>query len=106
MNELLTRIRIDGPLRSRDIKSNKSKSNGWWDWKPAKKALEQLYMEGDLMVSSREGFEKVYELTERVLPADVNLQMPSLAEFAAQYFRATIAVSWACFNKRINLFTT
>ncbi|MBE0458430.1 winged helix DNA-binding domain-containing protein [Pseudoalteromonas sp. KG3] len=83
MNELLTRIRIDGPLRSRDIKSNKSKSNGWWDWKPAKKALEQLYMEGDLMVSSREGFEKVYELTERVLPADVNLQMPSLAEFAA-----------------------
>lgn len=83
MNELLTRIRIDGPLRSRDIKSNTSKSNGWWDWKPAKKALEQLYMEGDLMVSSREGFEKVYDLTERVLPADINIQMPSLAEFAA-----------------------
>ena len=83
MNELLTRIRIDGPLRSRDIKSNTSKSNGWWDWKPAKKALEQLYMEGDLMVSSREGFEKVYDLTERVLPADINVQMPSLAEFAA-----------------------
>lgn len=83
MNELLTRIRIDGPLRSRDIKSNTSKSNGWWDWKPAKKALEQLYMEGDLMVSSREGFEKVYDLTERVLPAGINVQMPSLAEFAA-----------------------
>ncbi|HEA18677.1 MAG TPA: winged helix-turn-helix domain-containing protein [Pseudoalteromonas prydzensis] len=82
MNELLTRIRIDGPLRSRDIKSNTSKSNGWWDWKPAKKALEQLYMEGDLMVSSREGFEKVYDLTERVLPVDINVQMPSLAEFA------------------------
>lgn len=82
MNELLSRIRIDGPLRSRDIKSNASKSNGWWDWKPAKKALEQLYMEGDLMVSSREGFEKVYDLTERVLPAEVNLQMPSMAEFA------------------------
>ena len=83
MDELLARIRIDGPLRSRDIKSNTSKSNGWWDWKPAKKAVEQLYMEGDLMVSTREGFEKVYDLTERVLPADVNLQMPSMAEFAA-----------------------
>lgn len=35
------------------------------------------------MVSSREGFEKVYDLTERVLPADINVQMPSLAEFAA-----------------------
>ncbi|MBE0379229.1 winged helix-turn-helix domain-containing protein [Pseudoalteromonas prydzensis] len=83
MAELLARIRNDGPLRSRDIKSSTNKSNGWWDWKPAKKALEQLYMEGDLMVSSREGFEKVYDLTERVLPADINVQMPSLAEFAA-----------------------
>ena len=82
MAELLARIRNDGPLRSRDIKSSTNKSNGWWDWKPAKKALEQLYMEGDLMVSSREGFEKVYDLTERVLPAEVNLQMPSMAEYA------------------------
>ncbi|MCG7874115.1 MAG: winged helix DNA-binding domain-containing protein [Candidatus Thiodiazotropha lotti] len=83
MRELLARIRSDGPLRSRDIKSNTTKRAGWWDWKPAKKALEQLYMEGDLMVSSREGFQKSYDLTERVVPPNVNTQMPSMEEFAA-----------------------
>ena len=82
MHELLERIRSDGPIRSRDVESSRSKSSGWWDWKPAKKALEQLYMEGDLMVSRREGFQKVYDLTERVLPADVDTRMPTMAEFA------------------------
>ncbi|MBH0076599.1 YcaQ family DNA glycosylase [Pseudoalteromonas sp. SWYJ118] len=82
MQELLTRIRIDGPLRSRDLESNATKRAGWWDWKPAKKALEQLYMEGDLMVSNREGFQKTYDLTERVLPSEVNLKMPSMDELA------------------------
>jgi uncharacterized protein YcaQ len=82
MSELLARIRIDGPLRSRDIENSSTKRAGWWDWKPAKKALEQLYMQGDLMVSNREGFQKAYDLTERVLSSQVNLQMPSMEEFA------------------------
>jgi len=83
MAELLAHIRSDGPIRSRDVKTNTTKHAGWWDWKPAKKALEQMYMEGDLMVSNREGFQKTYDLTERVLPTHVNLQMPSMEEFAA-----------------------
>jgi uncharacterized protein len=83
MDELLARIRADGPIRSRDVEANTPKRTGWWDWKPAKKALEQMYMEGDLMVSDRAGFQKTYDLTERVLPSHVNLQMPSMAEFAA-----------------------
>ena len=83
MRELLARIRIDGPLRSRDIETKASSRAGWWDWKPAKKALEQLYMEGDLMVSNREGFQKTYDLTERVLPSEVSTKIPSVGEFAA-----------------------
>jgi len=83
MGELLARIRSDGPLRSRDVETNTTKRAGWWDWKPAKKALEQLYMEGDLMVRDREGFQKKYDLTERVLPSQVNSQMPGMEEFAA-----------------------
>ena len=83
MVELLARIRTDGPIRSRDVETNIRKRAGWWDWKPAKKALEQMYMEGDLMVSDREGFQKTYDLTERVLPAGVNSKMPSMEEFAA-----------------------
>ncbi|MCW9016605.1 MAG: winged helix DNA-binding domain-containing protein, partial [Kangiellaceae bacterium] len=80
--ELLARIRSDGPIRSRDLETNSKKRAGWWDWKPAKKALEQLYMEGDLMVSDREGFQKTYDLTERVLPSNIDLKTPSMEEFA------------------------
>jgi uncharacterized protein YcaQ len=83
MDELLARIRIDGPIRSRDLESNTTTGAGWWDWKPAKKALEQLYMQGDLMVSDRQGFQKTYDLSERVLPSHVNSKMPSLEEFTA-----------------------
>ena len=82
MGELLARIRSDGPIRSRDVEADTTKRAGWWDWKPAKKALEQMYMEGDLMVSNREGFQKTYDLTERVLPSQVNSQMPSMEEFS------------------------
>ncbi|PCI70681.1 MAG: hypothetical protein COB38_07080 [Gammaproteobacteria bacterium] len=84
MAELLKRIRSEGPLRSRDVetKPKTKKQTGWWDWKPAKKALEQLYMQGDLMVSNREGFQKTYDLTERVLPSHVNSKLPSIDEFA------------------------
>lgn len=82
MDELLARIRSDGPIRSRDVETNTTKRAGWWDWKPAKQALEQMYMEGDLMVSDRKGFQKTYDLTERVLPPHVNTQMPSMEEFA------------------------
>lgn len=83
MDELLARIRIDGPIRSRDLESNTTTGAGWWDWKPAKKALEQLYMQGDLMVSDRQGFQKTYDLSERVLPSHVNSKMPSMEEFTA-----------------------
>lgn len=82
MGELLARIRSDGPLRSRDVETGSRKQAGWWDWKPAKKALEQLYMEGELMVSDRDGFQKAYDLTERVLPAHIDTGMPSTEEFA------------------------
>ncbi|MFK7964063.1 MAG: winged helix-turn-helix domain-containing protein [Burkholderiaceae bacterium] len=83
MKALLARIRTEGPVRSRDLESDSRKRSGWWDWKPAKKALEQLYMQGDLMVSDREGFQKAYDLTERVLPSHVSTKVPGIAEFAA-----------------------
>ncbi len=82
MKELLARIKTDGPLRSRDLEDKTEKRKGWWDLKPAKKALEQLYMQGDLMVCDRAGFQKRYDLTERVLPAYVNTKVPSAEEFA------------------------
>lgn len=82
MSEVLARIQAEGQLRSRDLDDPDSKRGGWWDWKPAKRAVEQLYMQGDLMINSREGFQKSYDLTERVLPDSVNTTMPTIEECA------------------------
>ena len=82
MNAVLDRIRSDGPLLARAFEAPKGRNQGWWDWKPAKRALEQLYMQGDLMIAGRDGFQKVYDLTERVLPADVDTTPPTIAEYA------------------------
>lgn len=82
MRRVLKRIKSEGPLRSRDFESKKKTTRGWWDWKPTKHALEQLFMQGDLMIASRSGFQKRYDLRERVLPDDVDTRFPSTLEYA------------------------
>lgn len=82
MHAILARIRSDGPLRSRDFEDTRKGNKEWWSWKPAKQALEQLFMQGDLMVSKRVGFQKVYDLAERVLPENINTTPPTLHEYA------------------------
>lgn len=83
MAKLMRRVEKDGPLRSRDIKEGTHQAGGWWNWKPAKRALEQLYFQGDLMVTERRGFQKAYDLAERVLPANTDTRMPSGKEYAS-----------------------
>lgn len=79
---ILNRIREEGPLQSRDFEAPADhKSGGWWDWKPAKHALERLFLCGDLMVSHRDGFQKVYDLPERIIPAGTNTSMPNEEEW-------------------------
>ncbi len=81
------RIAHEGPLRSQDFEHDrKGEPAGWWDWKPQKAALEYLWFTGELMVTRREKFQKVYDLTQRVLPAVTTLAHPSAAEH----------VEWAC----------
>ncbi|WKE64104.1 crosslink repair DNA glycosylase YcaQ family protein [Gallaecimonas kandeliae] len=65
---VLDRIRAEGPLKASDFVRAKG---GWWQWSDEKKALEQLFHEGELMVTRREGFQKVFDLPERVLPSHI-----------------------------------
>jgi uncharacterized protein YcaQ len=88
--DILKRIEIEGPLRARDFADTRQTNNGWWDWKPAKQALEQMFMQGELMVSGREGFQKVYDLPERVLPDWVDTSMPSMEEYASHLIDTTL----------------
>ena len=88
--QILQRIAAEGPLRARDFEDDRNGNKQWWDWKPAKQALEQLFMQGELMVSSREGFQKVYDLPERVLPDWVDTSCPSIDEFACHLVDTTL----------------
>ena len=75
--QILDRIRQEGPLSSKDFERPAGpKQGGWWDWKPAKTALELLFWQGTLMVVKRRGFQRVYDLTERVLPAGMDTRYP------------------------------
>jgi uncharacterized protein YcaQ len=55
-----------GPLSTRDFPAKGRTGEGWWDWSPHKAALELLWRGGEIAVHSRRGFEKVYDLSERV----------------------------------------
>lgn len=65
---VLQHIRDHGPVSSSDVgKDEKKGSGGWWDWHPSKTALEFLWRSGALAVTGRQGFRKIYDLTERVI---------------------------------------
>ncbi|WP_337080200.1 winged helix-turn-helix domain-containing protein [Acinetobacter pittii] len=91
MNEILVRVRAEGKIRLRDIDKNNKKSLGnWWNTGPGRRAFEQLYMQGDLMICERNGMEKVFDLTERCLPGNIDLSMPTLYEYAQYLFNNTL----------------
>ncbi len=76
------RIRDEGPLMARDFRDTREKSGTWWDWKPAKIALEHLFHDGTLLVRRNKNFQKVYDLRERVLPSTMAAIMPTEREMA------------------------
>lgn len=95
MREIIDRVRSDGPLQARNVKTEKTGPGSWWNWGPGKRALETLFMRGDLMVLERNGMEKTYDLTERILPVEVNVEEPSVAEYA-EYLVTTALRAHGC----------
>ncbi len=80
---VLSAIRERGPLGSRDFedkrKGGEGRSGTMWNWKPAKRMLDALWTAGDLMIAGRRGFQRQYELTERLIPKRL-LEAPLLSE--------------------------
>lgn len=67
LERVMERISEGGPVRSAEFARTDGKAGGWWEWKPEKRALEHLFAAGELMISHRENFNRVYDLRERVL---------------------------------------
>jgi hypothetical protein len=87
IDDVREKIARNGPTMSRDLcPDEKRASGGWWDWHPAKTALEYLWRTGEIAVARRDGFQKVYDLSERVIPEPHRAAAVSRAE----------TVDWAC----------
>ncbi|ENX23057.1 hypothetical protein F892_02300 [Acinetobacter vivianii] len=83
MKEILAQVKAEGKIQLRNMQKEKREGPaGWWNAGPSRKALEQLFMQGDLMICERNGMEKVFDLTERCLPQGIDLSTPTLHEYA------------------------
>jgi uncharacterized protein len=87
LDEVVARIRDTGPVGSGEVGEDEERGPpGWWNWHPSKTALDYLWRTGVLSVCHRRGFAKVYDLTERVIPAAVAGAVPD----------PEATIGWAC----------
>ncbi|TCT37333.1 winged helix-turn-helix domain-containing protein [Martelella mediterranea] len=97
-DETYAAVKEGGPLFARDLKQDDHVSGGWWNWHPAKTALEYHWRTGHFAICHRRNFQKAYDLSERVIPGSFREQSVSQADF----------IDWACRAalKRLGFATT
>lgn len=74
VQRVLDEVRRGGPLSARQIENDevRIRSDWGWNWSEAKYVLEYLFDSGQVSVAGRNAaFERLYDLAERVLPAQV-----------------------------------
>ncbi|HTW83221.1 MAG TPA: crosslink repair DNA glycosylase YcaQ family protein [Candidatus Sulfotelmatobacter sp.] len=82
LERVLARLAHEGPLGAGAFEGPRGEG-GWWGWSEAKNALEALFWSGEITTRTRRGFERIYDLTERVIPAEI-LALPTPGEADAQ----------------------
>ena len=70
-------VRDRGGSRPADFRTGKRAPGSWWNWDDTKVVLEHLYNTGELAISNRVNFQRIYDIRERVLPAWVEREEPS-----------------------------
>jgi uncharacterized protein len=100
VQSVLTRIRDQGAMRGGDFEYDGPKRGSWWDWKPSKLALEMLFEQGELMVTDRVKFQRVYDIPDRVLPDWVE-RTPTQAEDAHRFHIELAAKALGVFEPKM-----
>src|SRR5262245_60645592 len=89
IDAVLREIADRGPLAASELSNGGERRGAWWGWNDGKRAVEWLFFAGLVTTATRRGtFERVYDLTERVLPAAVlGLPTPSAEEAQRELLR-------------------
>ncbi|OLO04532.1 winged helix-turn-helix domain-containing protein [Salinicola socius] len=88
IDRVLASVHDHGPLGAGALNTREGPAGPWWDWSDEKHALEWLFAAGEVTVARRRGFERLYDLPERVLPATIlNQAEPDLLEAHRQLLR-------------------
>jgi uncharacterized protein YcaQ len=90
LKQVLDFISRHGPAAASDVPGGGKADGGWWGWSRGKLALETLFDQGLLTAATRRGFERLYDVPERVIPADI-LGLPTPGE--AEAIRQLVALS-------------
>ncbi|WP_338922255.1 winged helix-turn-helix domain-containing protein [Pseudomonas silesiensis] len=83
VRRVLASVQALGALGAGSLSTRQERAGPWWDWSAEKHALEWLFAAGEVTVAGRRGFERLYDLPERVIPSAI-LQQPLLSEAEAQ----------------------
>ena len=81
LNKTLNHIRNSGPTGASAIPGSGKGEGGWWGWSKGKMTMETLFAQGLVTTTSRDKFERIYDVTERVIPSEIlNSKTPTEAE--------------------------
>jgi len=102
MNQILDQVERDGPVRIGDFENDRLEaSSGWWDWRPAKVALERLYLDGKLMIRRNKSFQKVYDLPLNFVPEEIDQRLPSAEEYAQYIIHRSLGALGVAYAKEL-----
>lgn len=71
LDDVIAEVRDRGALGASELTNAGDRKGAWWGWSDGKVAMEYLFKTGALTTASRRGFERLYDLPERVHPAHV-----------------------------------
>lgn len=74
IQRVLNAVVEQGALGAGSLSTRQERAGPWWDWSVEKHALEWLFAAGLVTVAGRRGFERLYDLPERVIPARIREQ--------------------------------
>lgn len=76
VHRVLQAVEERGALGAGSLSTREERAGPWWDWSDEKHALEWLFAAGLVTVAGRRGFERLYDLPERVIPVGILQQSP------------------------------